>query len=1028
MIKEMNSALRAVLPPAALGALAALVLAAAVYLVLPVFAQSQGGPMAPSNLTAQFVNNAVVLIWDAPAKNASEVDGYEILRRRPNQDEDTLQTLVTDTGSTTTSYTDHSANEAGVRYTYRVKAIRGGERSEWSNYATVLLPDPVPEPQVTTTSTPEPEPAPEDPPPSDPIYSDTWDATTLTVDITGITGPNGLPNRFFSYRWVRLDGETQTLVGNDSATYTLVPEDEGKTIEVRVTLNDDTDPDESPTRDTESEAADVLVKNTGQAISSVNHPLNAGNPKIAQAFTTGTNAAGYDLDSVGIRFDAIADTSTAGGELTVSVNADSNGEPGDVHCSLADPGTFASDQVNAFTASDCTLESGTTFFVVAERANSNAGVISLRTTNSTTEDASTAPGWSIGDNRLKYAGSSNTWGTGTTPHLIEVRGSTINNLATGAPSIQGNLQQGETLTVGTADIADDDGIPADVTFTCYWMRVDGETASDISEASGCSYTIRQVDVGKGIQVQVTFTDGKGNAEILTSPVSVEVQGQETAVPGGSTITHVQLPPTVSLPQSSTVALVKNLGKTSFGTTEMTSAQTTLAQGFTTGWNVGGYTLASIDLRLRREGPSTGDLPSPDDYSVTLRANDGGKPGDSICTFVNPANIAFVTPLTNTVTFTAPIGLTACPTLDPRTTYFVALKRLNFETDGEVKWFRTDSKLEDSGAAGGWSIADNLYVLKNKWTLITGIAGIPEIFKMGINGSAVSTPAGITVSETALEVEEGDSSGDSYTVRLDAKPTASVTVTIGGHINTDVSVSNSTPTFTTGNWGREQTIRVTGLEDDDAVDDAVVTLTHTGGGAAEYTGVTGGEVEVTITENDTAGVTVSKSSLTVSEGGSEEYTIVLDTEPSEDVMVNISGHGGTDFTVSPASLTFTPLNWRTRQSVEVGLEHDADSTVEGDVTLSHSLTTTAAEYGSVTVDSVMLSATEDDFTVSIQRPPGAPVSPLEGDSLPFPGHPEPHRGDAPDRERRARRRGTEHHERPGDAGHNPGQPDPPGFHG
>ena len=87
----------------------------------------------PQNLTASVVADGVSLSWDAPA---GQVDGYEILRRRRFLGEDSLQTLVADTGSSATTYTDSTATES-TRYTYRVKAIRNGERSRRSNFARV---------------------------------------------------------------------------------------------------------------------------------------------------------------------------------------------------------------------------------------------------------------------------------------------------------------------------------------------------------------------------------------------------------------------------------------------------------------------------------------------------------------------------------------------------------------------------------------------------------------------------------------------------------------------------------------------------------------------------------------------------------------------------------------------------------------------------------------------------------------------------------------------------------------------------
>ena len=73
--------------------------------------------------------------------------GYEILRRRPKQGADTLLIHVADTGSAATSYTDGEAAEAGERYVYRVKALRGGENTRQSNYVNVELPDDFTPPQ-----------------------------------------------------------------------------------------------------------------------------------------------------------------------------------------------------------------------------------------------------------------------------------------------------------------------------------------------------------------------------------------------------------------------------------------------------------------------------------------------------------------------------------------------------------------------------------------------------------------------------------------------------------------------------------------------------------------------------------------------------------------------------------------------------------------------------------------------------------------------------------------------------------------
>ena len=115
--------------------------ALAAFLVYPAYAQSSDEASAPSNLTAAIADGGVILNWSSPVQDAASVTGYEVLRRRPKEGEGALLVLAADTGSTATTYLDATANEPGVRYGYRVKALRGSEKSSRSNYARVDLPE-----------------------------------------------------------------------------------------------------------------------------------------------------------------------------------------------------------------------------------------------------------------------------------------------------------------------------------------------------------------------------------------------------------------------------------------------------------------------------------------------------------------------------------------------------------------------------------------------------------------------------------------------------------------------------------------------------------------------------------------------------------------------------------------------------------------------------------------------------------------------------------------------------------------------
>ena len=97
-----------------------------------------------------------------------------------------------------------------------------------------------------------------------------------------------------------------------------------------------------------------------------------------------------------------------------------------------------------------------------------------------------------------------------------VRGGS-NQPATGAPTIAGTAQAGETLTASTTDIEDADGLSG-ATFSYQWLAGD----ADIAGATEASLTLGDAQVGSTVQVRVTFTDDAGNEESLTSSATAAV--------------------------------------------------------------------------------------------------------------------------------------------------------------------------------------------------------------------------------------------------------------------------------------------------------------------------------------------------------------------------------------------------------------------------------------------------------------------------------------------------------------------------
>ncbi|MCY4670163.1 MAG: SwmB domain-containing protein, partial [Rhodococcus sp.] len=113
-------------------------------------------------------------------------------------------------------------------------------------------------------------------------------------------------------------------------------------------------------------------------------------------------------------------------------------------------------------------------------------------------------------------------------------GATAN--ATGAPEITGPAQAGRTLTAGKGTIEDTDGLPSTTFPTGYsfqWVRVETNSEDDISGATSATYTPVFADEGRPLKVRVSFTDGGGETEMLTSAETNPVVPDAASCPAGS---------------------------------------------------------------------------------------------------------------------------------------------------------------------------------------------------------------------------------------------------------------------------------------------------------------------------------------------------------------------------------------------------------------------------------------------------------------------------------------------------------------
>jgi hypothetical protein len=176
--------------------------------------------------------------------------------------------------------------------------------------------------------------------------------------------------------------------------------------------------------------------------------------------------------------------------------------------------------------------------------------------------------------------------------------------------------------------------------------------------------------------------------------------------------------------------------------------------------------------------------------------------------------------------------------------------------------------------------------------------------------------GITVSAISGSTSEALGTA-TFTVVLSSQPTADVGIGLASNNTAEGTVSPGSLTFTTANWNAPQTVTVTGV--DDFVDDgdivySILTAAATGG---DYAGINAADVTVTNIDNDTRGFTVSAiSGSTTEAGGTANFTIVLNSQPTANVNLGLSSSNVAEGTISVSSLSFTTANWNTAQTVTV----------------------------------------------------------------------------------------------------------------
>ena len=424
----------------------------------------------------------------------------------------------------------------------------------------------------------------------------------LTATTDSITAPEGVTGNF-SYQWERhsATGVFEANVGANSNQYTLTADDLDKRFQVEVSFVDNNGlvvgfPLRSPTYPTGPTVSEApSISNTAQNGNS-HAPMST---EVAQSFTTGQSTNGYQLSSITIFYE---DEEQRHIDLKVCETA-SGGSPTADCWNLNRPASFVpgSLRFNVPSWDFRTMDRNTTYAAVLKGPRPRTvqttvdtpcpqeapdfeescvqqviiNVIVAAEVGVTTSDGEDP--LSSQDASIRNAYQQNnegTWQDSSSGEAIRIAvhaDIAPNKAATGTPVIIGTARVGQVLNATTENFDDPNGLPS--RFEYQWKRysADGTTFEADIGANSSQYTLTSSDLGKKIEVEVSYTDHSNYNE---GPLMSGEYPQGTIV----------------ITTADDDLLVSNAGHP---VQETIQATTKVAQVFATGTNPNGYEVTSV---------------------------------------------------------------------------------------------------------------------------------------------------------------------------------------------------------------------------------------------------------------------------------------------------------------------------------------------------------------------------------------------------------------------------------------------------
>ena len=491
-----------------------------------------------------------------------------------------------------------------------------------------------------------------------------------------------------------------------------------------------------------------------------------------------------------------------------------------------------------------------------------------------------------------------------------------------------NYTTNQTVTVRASDDSEKQGLRS--AWTEGVIPINATATASFASGGVTGFTMTNVGAGYTSQPRVTLSGGGGSGANAYALLSAQ-----------GTITEIQV---VSAGTGYTSAPTVTIDPPPYGGGVIIATATSdnSADGNYNGyWS---YTHSSLKVSILDNdltrllitetsgGTEVGESGATDTYTLALTS----APMSDVTVNINPILNTSVPPVGQVTTDVTSVTFTPSNWNSPQTVTVTGVNDTTVEGDINTLIYHTVQST-DKGYSGLQSTPLTVMVVDNDNLPLT-ITHLDGYTAVAEGGPALVT----SVTNGWIHL------GDRFNVRLPVAPNANVTVTLISD-SSQISVSPSTLSFTAANGTTDQSVTVTAVNDgiNEASPHQTAIRFQVASTDVRYNNPPVETLMIPIHDNGTPGFIIgetdSGTSITLpyggstrpTEGGTDTFLVVLNRAPTSNVVLSVTSASTADLTVSPATLTFTPANWNTRQTVTVTAVND--QVIEGrektDVTLA-----------------------------------------------------------------------------------------------